>query len=109
MEPKALTGKLHSEAEKIRREFIITEIDTAFTFARSAETLYVAGSPNAARISGKAWEAYSEAASQLTTLAIEHKQRAELNYKLEQIRVVLDRLPSNEKLGLRVVGRSRKG
>ena len=99
--------------EQIRLEFTVTLVDTAWAFARSAQTLYGSGSPNAGWVASKAQDAFSEAASQLSTLSVDHRERDRLNDKLDQIHVMLEGLLSSinhkNQRKLRAVSKKRNG
>jgi hypothetical protein len=89
-----LTQELHSQVEKLILQFIVTEVDTAWIFAHTAETMHVRGSTeNADRLVSKAREAYAGAASHLKQSPINRDLREKLAEKLTEIRIMLDALP----------------
>jgi|SRR5690242_14963504 hypothetical protein len=94
METTGLTTEIQAQVERLQLQFIVTEIDTAWTFARSAQIMKDRGSTtNADRLVLKAWEAYSEAASHLRRSPIDADLRNKLTEKLNEIRLMLDTGP----------------
>src|SRR5690349_14066507 len=85
--------RLKIRAETIRLEFIMTEIETALTFMRSAEILEASGSKgSAATIVSRTWEIYGDAAHQLEKLPLRQSLRKRLTDKLDRIRTALGAL-----------------
>jgi septation ring formation regulator EzrA len=91
MQVTELIQQIRRETERIRRQFIVTEIETACAFALTAETLHARGSnKDVADLISKAWEAYAEAASHLDESGIHSPLRRALTQKLNKIRAKLD-------------------
>ena len=82
--------------ERIRVQFIIAEIDSAWAVARSAQILYGTGSENVDSLAGKAWEAYERALNDFNEITARKELRDTLRDKLNQIGLLLDSLPGRK-------------
>lgn len=98
MESQDRFEALSTQVERIRLQFIVTEVETAFTFIRVAERLYSIGSAtHADRVLSKAWKAHNEAVHNLKLLTADRVLRDRLTAQLEQVRVALGALTKEER------------
>jgi hypothetical protein len=103
VKPKDLVESVRSQVEKIRLDFIASEINTARAFASTAETLYDNGSiAHGDTAADMAWKAYESAKTKLRDPSVGRELQNDFSRKLRQVRVVLDGLSFNEKRRMRV-------
>jgi len=86
--------EIRLQAEKIRLDFIVSQVDTAYTLARTAQIVYRSESKSRAyRLLDKARQAYGGAVDLLQRLSLDERERRYLTGKLSELRVMLDTLP----------------
>ena len=86
--------EIRLQVEKIRLDFIVSQVDTAYTLARAAEIVYRSESKSRAyRLLDKARQAYGGAVDLLQRISLDERERRYLTGKLSELRVMLDTLP----------------
>jgi hypothetical protein len=87
--------QIRLEVERIRVDFTMSQIETAYALARSAQTFYLSGSTEQAEsVQSKAWQAYQGAVDLLTELSADSKLCERLTTdKLSKVRAILESLP----------------
>src|SRR5215469_12426857 len=86
--------QIRLEVERIRADFTLSQIETAYALARSTQTFYLSGSTEQAEsVQSKAWQAYQGAVDLLTELSAERKLSDRLTDRLSKVRAILDALP----------------
>jgi len=82
--------RLHNESNKIGTEFLLTELDTAFTFLAVAET--TSSNETRDRNRRNALEAYKSALRMQTKVVMEPRQKSSFNQKMADLKKRLEEL-----------------
>ena len=83
-------GRLHEESNKIGAEFLMTELETAFTFLAVAETTVSAETRERNR--KNAYEAYKTAARMQTRIIMEPRRKDVFQQKIKDLKRRLEGL-----------------
>jgi len=111
VKPTDVVQSVRAQVEKVRLNFIASEIETARAFAFTARTLYESGSKaHTDTAADMAWKAYKSANAKLKDLGVGQELRNDFSRKLREVRAVLEALPTQElkQARLRVVGKNDK-